>query len=67
MDMEETEEVILRLPEDVHKLCRTCLTVSSEKMSLCHDILIFNEFNILTEVAEMLQSCSAIKVSTVLK
>lgn len=62
MDYEENTEVILQLPEDIHKLCRTCLSVSNDKMNLSHDILIYNEFNTLTEAAEMLQSCSTIKV-----
>lgn len=66
MDTEGSEEVVLRLPDDIHKLCRTCLSVSNDKNQICHNILVINEFNKLTEVAEMLQNCSSVKVRRIL-
>lgn len=60
--MEESEEVVLNLPEDIHKLCRTCLTVLNDGMSVCHEVALLNEYNMLSDVSEMLQRCSAIKV-----
>lgn len=65
MDYEEDTEIVLRLPEDVHRLCRTCLSVSTSKIQLCHDILIFQELNTLTETGEMLQSCFSLKVCVI--
>lgn len=58
---QESTEIILQLPQDIHKLCRICLCVSNTEL-LSHEIIIFDEHNNLTEIAEMIQFCSTIKV-----
>lgn len=53
------EEIVLRLPQDINKLCRTCMTITEN--ILCHNILLI-ENNTPTLAAEMLQTCSLANV-----
>lgn len=58
---QEPKEIILQLPEDIHKLCRICLSVSNTELH-SHEVIIFDEYNNLTEVAQMMQFCTSLKV-----
>lgn len=55
------DEIILQLPEDIHKLCRICLSVSNNDI-MTHEVAIFDEHNNLTEVAQMIEFCSSVEV-----
>lgn len=53
------DEVVLHLPEDIHKLCRTCMAVTENVLS--HDIHLVDE-NQSTLAGEMIQFCFSIEV-----
>lgn len=53
------EEVILQLPQDVHKLCRACLAVIESAEN--HDTLLYDNSRVLM-ATQVLEVCYAFEV-----